>query len=127
MTSLQTYLPTIGRIFLALIFILAGLGKIPAIEGNVGYMEAFGVPGILIWPTIIVEVLGGILLLVGFKARWAAAALGAFTIVAALIFHTNFADQMEMTAFLKNLAITGGMLYVIAYGAGALSLDGRRA
>ncbi|SDG41116.1 DoxX family protein [Pelagibacterium luteolum] len=127
MTSLQTYLPTIGRIFMAIIFILAGLGKIPAIEGNVGYMEAFGVPGILIWPTIIVEVVGGILLLVGFKARWAAAALAAFTLIAALIFHTNFADQMEMTAFLKNLAITGGLLYVIAYGAGALSVDGRRA
>lgn len=123
MNSLQTYLPTIGRIFLAVIFIIAGLGKIPAIEGNVGYMEAFGVPGILIWPTIIVEVIGGLLLVVGYKTRWAAAALAAFTLIAGLIFHTNFADQMEMTAFLKNLAITGGLLYVIAYGAGALALD----
>lgn len=126
MTSLQTYLPTVGRIFLAVIFILAGLGKIPAIDGNVAYMEMFNVPGILIWPTIIVEVVAGVLLAIGFKARWAAAALVAFTLVAALIFHTNFADQMEMTAFLKNLAITGGLLYVIAYGAGALSVDSRK-
>lgn len=123
MSSFQTYLPTVGRVLLALIFILAGFGKIPAIEGNVGYMEMFGVPGFLIWPTIVVEIVAGIMLVVGFKTRWAAAALAAFTLIAGLIFHTNFADQMEMTAFLKNLAITGGLLYVIAYGAGALAVD----
>src|SRR5690606_20367118 len=109
MSSFQTYLPTVGRVLLALIFILAGFGKIPAIEGNVGYMEMFGVPGFLIWPTIVVEIVAGIMLVVGFKTRWAAAALAAFTLIAGLIFHTNFADQMEMTAFLKNLAITGGL------------------
>ncbi|QJR19548.1 DoxX family protein [Pelagibacterium halotolerans] len=126
MTSLQTYLPTAGRIFLALIFILAGLSKIPAIEGNVGYMEMFGVPGLLIWPTILLEVVGGIMLAIGFKARWAAAALGAFSLVAALIFHTDFSNQMEITNFLKNVAITGGMLYVIAFGPGALAVDARK-
>ncbi len=126
MHTVQKFAPTVGRVFLALIFILAGLGKIPAPEGTIGYMEAFGVPGFLFWPTVAVEVIGGLFLLVGFQTRWAAAALGAFTLVAALIFHTNFADQMEMTAFLKNLAITGGMLYVIAFGAGALSVDGRK-
>ncbi|WMT87796.1 DoxX family protein [Pelagibacterium sp. 26DY04] len=126
MTSLQTYLPTAGRILLAVIFILAGFNKIPAIEGNVGYMEAYGVPGILIWPTIIVEIVGGLMLAFGFKARWAAAALAAFTLLSALIFHTDFADANQMTAFMKNLAITGGMLYVIAFGAGALSVDERR-
>jgi putative oxidoreductase len=127
MNSARQYAPTIGRIFLALIFILAGLGKIPAPEGTIGYMEAFGVPAILFWPTVAVEVIGGILLLVGFQTRLAAFALGGFTLVAALIFHNDFANQMEMTAFLKNLAIVGGMLYVIAYGAGALSLDNRKA
>lgn len=126
MTSLQTYLPTAGRILLAVIFILAGFNKIPAIEGNVGYMEAYGVPGILIWPTIIVEIVGGLMLAIGLKARWAAAALAAFTLLSALIFHTDFADANQMTAFMKNLAITGGMLYVIAFGAGALSVDERR-
>ncbi|WMT91437.1 DoxX family protein [Pelagibacterium sp. H642] len=126
MTSLQTYLPTAGRILLAVIFILAGFNKIPAIEGNVGYMEAYGVPGILIWPTIIVEIVGGLMLAIGFRARWAAAALAAFTLLSALIFHTDFADANQMTAFMKNLAITGGMLYVIAFGAGALSVDERR-
>jgi|TARA_A100001391_G_scaffold173736_1_gene135872 putative oxidoreductase len=126
MNALKTYLPTVGRIFLALIFILAGLGKITAIEGNVGYMEMFGVPGFLIWPTIIVEVVGGVMLAAGYKTRWAAAALGGFTFIAALIFHTDFSNQMEMTNFLKNLAITGGMLYVIAFGPGALAVDMRK-
>ncbi len=126
MNALQTYLPTVGRIFLALIFILAGLSKIPAIEGNVGYMEMFGVPGLLIWPTILLEVVGGIMLAIGFKARWAAAALGAFSLVAALIFHTDFSNQMEITNFLKNVAIVGGMLYVIAFGPGALAVDTRK-
>lgn len=126
MNTFETYLPVVGRIFLALIFILAGLGKVPAVEFNVGYMEAFGVPGFLIWPTIVLEVVAGIMLAVGYKTRWAAAALAAFTLVSGLIFHTNFADQMEMTSFLKNIAITGGMLYVIAFGAGAWSVDGRK-
>ncbi|WP_127144805.1 DoxX family protein [Pelagibacterium montanilacus] len=127
MHQAQAYLPTAGRVLLALIFIVAGLGKIPAPEGTIGYMEAFGVPGVLFWPTVAVEVIGGIMLLVGFKARWAAAALAGFTLVAGLIFHSDFANQAEMTAFLKNLAIVGGMLYVIAFGAGALSLDRRKA
>ena len=127
MDSLKPYLPTAGRILLALIFILAGLQKLPAIEFNVGYMEMFGVPGILIWPTIVVEIVGGLMLAIGFKARWAAGVLAAFTLAAALIFHTNFADAMEATSFLKNLAMTGGMFYVIAYGAGALSVDARKA
>ena len=127
MSSFQTYLPTVGRVLLALIFILAGFGKIPAIEGNVGYMEMFGVPGFLIWPAIVVEIVGGLMLAIGFKARWAAAALGAFTLLSGFIFHFNPADAMEMTSFLKNLAIAGGMLYVIAHGAGALSVDERKA
>lgn len=127
MTSLNTYLPVVGRIFLAAIFVFAGLTKIPAIEFNVGYMEMYGVPGILIWPTILVEVVAGVLLAIGFQTRWAAAALGAFTLVAGLIFHTDFADPMQIQNFLKNLAITGGMLYVIAFGPGAVAVDSRKA
>lgn len=125
MDAAQKYAPTLGRALLALIFILAGLGKIPAPEMNIGYMEAFGVPGILFWPTVLLEVGAGIALLVGFQARWAALALGLFSLVAALIFHNDFSNQMEMTAFLKNLAIFGGTLYVFAYGAGPLSVDNR--
>lgn len=127
MDSVQKYAPAAGRVLLALIFIIAGLGKIPAPEGTIGYMEAFGVPGILFWPTVALEVIAGVLLLVGFQARWAALALGAFALIAALIFHNDFGNQMEMTAFLKNLAIAGGMFYVFTFGAGTLSLDARKA
>ena len=119
----RDHAPTVGRIFLALIFILAGLTKIPAPEMNIGYMEMFGVPGILFWPTVLLEVVGGIMLLVGFKARWAALALGLFSLVAAAIFHSDFANQAEMTSFLKNVAIAGGMFYVFAFGAGPLAVD----
>ena len=126
MSGLQTYLPIVGRILLSIIFLVSGFGKITGTEFYVGYMEAFGVPGILIWPTIVLEIVGGVLLVVGYQTRWAAAALAAFTLVSALIFHTNFADQNEMVNFMKNLAITGGFLYVIAYGAGAFSVDNRK-
>lgn len=125
MDAARNYAPTLGRAFLALIFILAGLAKIPAPDMNIGYMEMFGVPGILFWPTVLLEVVGGIMLLVGFKARWAALALGAFSLVAAVIFHSDFANQAEMTSFLKNIALTGGMLYVFAFGAGPLAVDNR--
>lgn len=127
MTALQNYLPLIGRILLAIIFLMSGISKLTGIEGNVGYMEAFGVPGMLIWPTIVVEIVGALMLIVGFKVRWAAAALAAFTLVSGLIFHTDFADQNQMINFMKNLAMTGGLLYVIAFGSGALALDSRKA
>lgn len=125
MDAAQKYAPALGRALLALIFILAGLTKIPAPEMNIGYMEMFGVPGILFWPSVVLEVGAGLLLLAGFKARWAALALGLFSLVTALIFHTDFSNPMEITSFLKNLAIVGGMLYVFAYGAGPLSVDNR--
>lgn len=123
MDALKAYAPTIGRIFLALIFIVAGLGKIPAAAGNIGYMEAYGVPGILFWPSVIVEAGAGILLLIGFQARWAALSLGAFCLLTGFIFHADFSDQMQVTTLLKNLAIAGGMLYVFAFGPGRLSVD----
>lgn len=126
MTAVQTYLPLLGRILMAIIFFMSGLSKLADPGMNMGYMEAFGVPGILIWPTIVVEIVAAIMLVVGFKLRWAAAALAAFTLVSGLIFHTDFSNQAELINFMKNLAMTGGLFYMIAYGAGALSIDERR-
>lgn len=116
-----------GRILLALIFVLAGVNKIGSYEATQGYMEMFRVPGILLIPTILLEVLGGLALAIGFQTRTAALLLAGFTLLSALIFHTNFADQAQMTNFLKNLAIVGGLLIVVRTGAGALSIDHRRA
>ncbi len=116
----------LGRIMLALIFILAGLGKIQDPAGTAGYMQAMGVPSILLWPTIALEVLGGIAIAIGYKTRYAAFALAIFSILAAVIFHRNFGDQMQMILFLKNIAMAGGLLLLAVGGKTAYSMDIRR-
>jgi putative oxidoreductase len=115
----------VARVFLGHIFLLAGLTKIGAYEGTQGYMDAMGVPGALLPLVILLEVLGGLAIIAGWKTKWAAIALAAFTVVAAVIFHNNFADQIQMILFMKNIAITGGLLLLSAHGAGAYSLDNR--
>jgi putative oxidoreductase len=116
----------LGRIMLALIFILAGLGKIQDPAGTMGYMQSMGVPGALLWPTIALEVLGGLAIAIGYKTRYAAFALAIFSIAAAVIFHRNFADQMQMILFLKNIAMAGGLLLLATSGKTAYSIDMRR-
>ena len=117
----------IARIFLGHIFLLAGLSKINAYEGTQGYMDMMGVPGALLPLVIVLEVAGGLAIIAGWKTRYTAIALGVFTVVAAAIFHNNFADQMQMIMFMKNIAITGGLMLLAVHGAGAYSLDNRRA
>ena len=116
----------LGRIMLALIFILAGLGKIQDPAGTAAYMQSAGVPGILLWPTIALEVLGGLALVLGYKTRYAAFTLAIFSVVAALMFHRNFADQMQMIMFLKNIAMAGGLLLLAVGGNTAFSMDNKR-
>lgn len=116
----------VGRILLALIFILSGIGKISDPAGTAGFMESMGVPGILVWPTIALEILGGIAIVIGFQTRIVAFALAAFSIAAAIIFHHNFADQMQMIMFLKNLSIAGGLLLLAASGALSFGVDCRK-
>jgi putative oxidoreductase len=116
----------ISRTMLALIFILAGVGKITDPAGTIGYMQSAGLPGLLLWPTIALELLGGIALVIGYKTRLVAFALAAFCILAAVLFHSNFADQMQMILFLKNIAIAGGLLLLAVGGSTAYSIDNRR-
>jgi putative oxidoreductase len=117
-----------GRLLLAAIFLASGAGKIAAPAMSIGYIQSVGLP----FPevgyglAILVEVAGGLALILGFHARWAALALAVFTILAAVLFHSNLADQNQMIHFMKNLAITGGLLQVIAFGAGRFSIDQRR-
>ena len=129
-TMFYQYLPLIGRILLGLIFVLAGFGKLSNPAGTVGYMTAYGMPyaEFLVWPAALLEFGGGILLMIGWQARCAATALVLFTVAATFIFHAFWnvgAEQMQMQQimFLKNLAIVGGLLYVVAYGSGACSLQ----
>lgn len=133
MTDKLDHLAPVARALLALIFILAGLQKIGGYEGTQGYMEMMGVSGSLLPAVIAVEVLGGAALLIGFQARIAAFLLAGFTVIAGVIFHLvpsfgmeGMAAQGEMISFMKNLSITGGLLMVVIFGAGAWSLDNRR-
>jgi putative oxidoreductase len=121
------YLLLVGRILLAAIFISAAFGKISSPSGTIGYISHVGLPlpTVAYGIAVIVELVGGLALLVGFKTRWAATALAVFTVVAALAFHHDFGDQMQTIHFMKNLAIAGGFLYVIAFGAGTISVDQR--
>lgn len=114
-----------ARVLLAHIFILAGFNKIGGYAGTQAYMEAMGVPGALLPLVILLELGGGLALLVGWQTRLVAAALAGFSVAAAAIFHSNFGDQMQMIMFMKNISIAGGLLMVFAYGAGALSLDAK--
>ena len=116
----------IARMFLGQIFLLSGIFKISGYEGTQGYMEAMGVPGMLLPLVIALEVAGGLAIIAGWQTRFAAWILAAFTLVAAAIFHHNVADQMQMIMLMKNIAITGGLLLLAAHGAGSLSIDQRR-
>ncbi len=117
-----------GRILLGHIFLLAGVNKLgDAYAGTAGYMDSMGVPGELLPVVIAVEITGGLMVMLGFKARWAAYALAGFSILAAIIFHSNLADQMQMILFMKNFSIAGGLLLLSAHGSGGLSVDSKLA
>lgn len=113
-----------GRFLLALIFIVAGYGKIGGYEGTAGYMEAMGVPGALLPLVIVTELGGGIAILLGLFTRPVAIALAGFSILSAWLFH-NPADAAQQIMFMKNLALGGGFLVLAAHGAGAWSLDAK--
>lgn len=114
-----------GRIMIALVFLISGLSKITAIEGMQGYMEAMGVPGIMIYPTILLEVGGAVAIIVGYQTRIVALLLAGFSIISAALFHADFADQTQFVMFMKNIAMAGGFLFLARHGAGELSFDNR--
>lgn len=116
----------VARLFLGQIFLLSGIFKISGYEGTQGYMEAMGVPGMLLPLVIVIEVGGGLAIVAGWQTKLVSIALAAFTVVAAVIFHNNFSDQMQMIMFMKNIAIAGGFILLAVHGAGGYSLDGRR-
>jgi len=127
MTKQTDTIALVGRVLLAVLFLMSGIGKVAAPAATIGYIQAMGLPA----PTgaylaaLAVEVIGSLLLIVGFRARSAAIGLAVFTLLAAVFFHANFADQNQMIHFMKNIAILGGLLQVAAFGAGRFSLDYR--
>ena len=113
----------LGRIFLSAIFLISGVGKIFNYEETIQYMENFNVSGNLIIPAIIVEILFPILLIIGYQTKFSALVLSLFTLILAVIFHTDFSNQMQLISFLKNIAIVGGFLIIFVKGAGKYSID----
>lgn len=126
--STPTYLPALGRLLIALVFVMSGLAKIGAPADTIAYIQSVGLPlaPVAFGVAVVVEIIGGLALIAGFKTRITAAALAIFTLIAAVAFHNDLADQNQMIHFMKNFAITGGLLQVVAFGAGAFSIDNRR-
>ena len=112
-----------GRILLSSLFLIEGVRKFFFQEETVMYMEDYGVPEILFFPSIILEILFPILLIIGYKTRFSASIMALFTLTVALIFHTNFDNQMELTIFLKDIAIAGGFLIIAANEPKICSID----
>ncbi|SPE28549.1 putative quinol oxidase subunit [Burkholderiales bacterium] len=116
-----------GRVLLAVLFLIAGIGKISGYAATQGYMASQGVPGALLPLVIATELGGGALIVIGLWTRWVAVALAGFTLLAAILFHGNSSDQMQQIMFLKDVSIAGAFLLLVANGAGAWSVDARRA
>jgi putative oxidoreductase len=124
----------VARLLIALMFVGAGISKLTGLEGTAGYIASVGLPApqVLALGAGVLELVAGVLIIIGWQARWAALALAGFTLVATFIFHRYWAlpaeqQMMQQLMFMKNLAIIGGLYFVFAFGAGALSLDARRA
>ena len=127
MDAVTRFASPLGRIFIAAIFVNSGINKIFGYAGTQGYMESQGVPGELLPLVILVEVVGGLAVVVGWQTRIAAFLLAGFTLLSALLFHLDFDNQMQTIMFMKNVAIAGGFLFLVAHGPGALSIDNRGA
>jgi putative oxidoreductase len=125
MSGIQIFAAPIGRVLIAIMFVMSGLSKLSGYAGTQGYMESVGVPGILLPLVIALEVAGGIAIIVGWQTRLTALALAGFCVISAILFHANFGDQIQMIMFMKNIAISVGFLFLVANGPGAYALDNR--
>jgi len=125
MEKLSPYFGLTGRLLLAIAFVVSGYGKIGGYAGTQSYMEAAGVPGMLLPLVIVLELGAGLAIMAGWQTRTMAILLAGFCLLTALIFHLDFADRMQSILFMKNLSMAGGFLVLVVFGPGALALDNR--
>ena len=116
----------IARVFISLLFLINGYFKTQNYDGTLDWVESFGIPGIFLTPAIILEIAAPILIIIGYKTKFAAALLSLFCLTTALIFHTDFSNQMQITSFLKNIALAGGFLFIVVNGSKKFSFDKKK-
>ena len=116
----------LGRILISSLFLISAYNKLFSIDGTMGWMEGYGVPGLLIYPTIVLEIFLPLFVIVGYKARASSALLAIFCILTAFIFHFDFSEQIQLILFLKNISLAGGFLFIVANGTKDWSIDRKK-
>ena len=116
----------VGRTFISLVFLISGFNKFINYDNTVSWMEGYGIPGLLLWPTIILEIILPIMIIIGFKAQISAILLAIFCIATALIFHFDFSNQMQVVALLKNFGLAGGFIFIAINGTGSWAVDTKK-
>ena len=120
------FIDFIGRVFISSVFLLSGYNKIFNFEATVSWMEGFGVPGLLLWPAIILEILLPVFIIIGYQTKISAVTLALFSVITAIIFHTDFDNQMQIIALLKNLGLAGGFMFIAIHGTKDWSLKKKK-
>ena len=120
---MANFIDLIGRLLISALFLISAYNKILSIDGSMSWMEGFGVPGFLIYPTIALEIILPLFVIIGYRARISAGILSVFCISTAFLFHYDFVDQMQTIAFLKNLGLAGGFLFIVVNGTKDWSVD----
>ena len=120
---MSNVLDLIGRVLISSLFLVSAFNKIFSIDGSMDWMEGFGVPGFLIYPAILLEIILPLFVIVGYRARVSAALLAIFCLATAFIFHLDFSNQMQLVSFLKNIGLAGGFLFIVANGTRDWSVD----
>ena len=122
---MRNIIDLLARILISALFLINGIFKITNYDGTLDWMEGYGMPGVLLIPAIILEILGPILIIIGYQTKITAAFLSLFCLATAVIFHNDFSNQMQLTSFLKNIALAGGFLFLVINGSKKFSLDNK--
>ena len=120
------FIDFVGRVFISSVFLLSGYNKIFSFDSTMSWMEGFGVPGFLLWPTIILEILLPLFIIIGYQTKLSATVLAIFSLATAIIFHSDFNNQMQIIAFLKNLGLAAGFMFIAIHGTKDWSLDKKK-
>ena len=123
---MTNFIDFIGRLLISALFLLSAYNKIFSIDGTMSWMEGYGVPGLLLYPTIVLEIILPLFIIIGYQARISAGLLAVFCVATAFLFHFNFADQSQTIAFLKNIGLAGGFLFIVANGTKEWSIDRKK-